>query len=179
MNAVIISEWYTELGNNEKADDYAGIAAKWLEAVEAVLWDAETGIWFDYDLVNSKPRKYFYPSNLVPLWAGCYNKEKVDDIVSTVLDYMKNENDGEGVILDGGIPTTLEQTGEQWDFPNAWPPLQHMIIVGLHDTKNIDAQRVAYELADKWVKSNYIAYTDQNHMYEKVMIIKFKNRRSI
>lgn len=23
----------------------------------------------------------------------------------------------------GGIPTSLIESGEQWDFPNAWPPL--------------------------------------------------------
>ena len=29
-----------------------------------------------------------------------------------------------------GIPTTLIQSGQQWDFPNVWPPLEHMIITG-------------------------------------------------
>lgn len=29
-----------------------------------------------------------------------------------------------------GLPTSLARTGEQWDLPNAWPPLQHMVIAG-------------------------------------------------
>lgn len=30
----------------------------------------------------------------------------------------------------GGIPTSLKESGQQWDYPNAWPPLQHMLIEG-------------------------------------------------
>ena len=26
----------------------------------------------------------------------------------------------------GGIPNSLQETGEQWDFPNAWPPSVQM-----------------------------------------------------
>lgn len=33
-------------------------------------------------------------------------------------------------IFAEGIPTTLIQSGQQWDFPNVWPPLEHMIITG-------------------------------------------------
>lgn len=29
-----------------------------------------------------------------------------------------------------GLPTSLAKTGQQWDMPNAWPPLQHMVIAG-------------------------------------------------
>lgn len=29
-----------------------------------------------------------------------------------------------------GIPTSLRNTGQQWDFPNAWAPLQDLVIRG-------------------------------------------------
>lgn len=29
-----------------------------------------------------------------------------------------------------GVPTSLRESGQQWDYPNAWPPLQHMLIDG-------------------------------------------------
>lgn len=29
-----------------------------------------------------------------------------------------------------GVPTSLWDSGQQWDYPNAWPPLQHMVIEG-------------------------------------------------
>ena len=33
-------------------------------------------------------------------------------------------------LLKRGVQTTTQESGQQWDAPNAWPPLQHMIIEG-------------------------------------------------
>lgn len=135
-----------------------------MKAVEAVLWHEEIGSWLDYDLLNQAKRDYFYPSNIAPLWTGCYDQTKKDSIVRSVLKYLQNKN----VLYPGGIPTTHYHTGEQWDYPNAWPPLQHLMIVGLNNTGNDHAVRLAYEIAENWVRSNYKAFKETNAMYEKV-----------
>ena len=70
----------------------------------------------------------------------------------------------------GGIPTSLEQTNEQWDFPNAWPPLQIIVIQGLIYTKDRDANNLAYELAKNWVYANHKGYLEAKEMFEKVRI---------
>lgn len=36
-----------------------------------------------------------------------------------------------GLVMDGGIVTTLNNNTQQWDFPNAWAPLQWMIVQGI------------------------------------------------
>lgn len=68
----------------------------------------------------------------------------------------------------GGIPTTLQHSGEQWDLPNAWPPLQYMVIMGLLNTGDVWAKELAFEMASRWVRSNFVAYNESGHMYEKV-----------
>ena len=70
----------------------------------------------------------------------------------------------------GGIPTSLEHTGEQWDLPNAWPPLQIIVIQGLMYTNDRDANNLAYELAQNWMYANHKGYLDTNEMFEKVRI---------
>lgn len=47
--------------------------------MQAVLWDEQKGAWFDYDLENMKKNLEFYPSNLAPLWAGCFSDPGVVD----------------------------------------------------------------------------------------------------
>ena len=37
--------------------------------------------------------------------------------------------------------------GQQWDFPNCWPPLQHMVVEGLEKSGHPEAQRLALRLA--------------------------------
>jgi len=70
----------------------------------------------------------------------------------------------------GGIPTSLELSREQWDFPNAWPPLQIIVIQGLIYTNDRDAKNLAYELAQNWVYANHKGYLDTKEMFEKVRI---------
>merc|ERR1711939_1084809 len=33
-----------------------------------------------------------------------------------------------GLLLEGGAATTNVKSSQQWDFPNAWPPLQEILI---------------------------------------------------
>lgn len=50
-----------------------------------------------------------------------------------------------------GIATTLYQTGQQWDYPNGWPPLQHMLIEGAGSYGGPAGSQLAGNLARTWV----------------------------
>ncbi|XP_030756589.1 trehalase-like isoform X2 [Sitophilus oryzae] len=162
-NAVLLSEFNTMFNNKEKARMYTDIGNQWIEATTAVLWHEEIGAWLDYDLYNAVKRDYFYPTNISPLWTGCYNASDKEKIVRSVLKYLQNKN----IMYPGGVPSSVEHTGEQWDYPNAWPPLQHIMIVGLNNTGDEYAVRLAYELAESWIRSNYKAFKESDAMYEK------------
>ena len=60
----------------------------------------------------------------------------------------------------------------RWDFPNGWPPLQHMLVVGLENTGDPRAKALAFDLAQKWLINNYDAYQQSmpNAMFEKVSL---------
>lgn len=51
-----------------------------------------------------------------------------------------------------GIATTLTETGQQWDFPNGWPPLQHMLVAGAARYGGQLGQQLAAQVADAWVR---------------------------
>lgn len=53
--------------------------AQRLAAMDAILWDEQKGAWFDYDLDKGEKNLEFYPSNLTPLWAGCFSDPSVAD----------------------------------------------------------------------------------------------------
>ncbi|XP_014478596.1 PREDICTED: trehalase-like isoform X3 [Dinoponera quadriceps] len=163
-NARLLAKYNRQMGNETKAAYYDDIAEKWKEAVTIVLWHEEVGAWLDYDILNDIKRDYFYPTNILPFWADCYDTSKKADYVSKVLKYLEKS---EIMLNDGGIPTTLEHSGEQWDYPNAWPPLQYFFIMSLDNTGDAWAQRLAYEISERWVRSNYKAFNETHNMYEK------------
>ena len=69
-----------------------------------------------------------------------------------------------------GVPTSLENSGQQWDFPNAWPPLQHVLVESLNQMGTEKAGRLAYSLVQKWIDTNYLSYLEArpHAMFEKV-----------
>jgi len=163
-NANIMSDFYRDLGDAEKFVKYKKLASDWLEAVTQVLWHEEIGVWLDYDTLNHIKRDYFYPTNISPLWTMCYDRENTTHYVSKVMKYLEKS---QIMVNLGGIPTTLEHSGEQWDYPNAWPPLQYIMIMGLELTGDSWAQDLAFEMSEKWVRSNYKAFNESHAMYEK------------
>ena len=53
----------------------------------------------------------------------------------------------------GGVPTSLVKSGQQWDFPNCWPPIEHIMVQGLEATGLPDARHTSHPtpFKIKWV----------------------------
>lgn len=99
------------------------------------------------------------------MWTKAYNISQTDKISAAVLKYideLKLDN------YPGGVPNTFEPTGEQWDFPNVWPPMQYLLIQGLDNLGTEAAKNVSQKWAHRWVKSNFKAYSETRAMFEKV-----------
>ncbi|XP_045507569.1 trehalase-like isoform X2 [Colias croceus] len=163
-NAQLMSEFHALLGNTDKAGYYRNVHAEMLDAIEKVLWHEDVGVWLDFSLESGRRRDYFYPSNIAPLWTGCYDKARKEYYVNRVINYLDKVKVD---IFEGGIPTTFEHSGEQWDYPNAWPPLQYIFVVGLDSTGLPEAKRLANEIATKWVRSNFEVWKQKTAMLEK------------
>ncbi|KAM8818375.1 trehalase [Rhynchonycteris naso] len=157
----LMSKFHTSLGNDAQATKYRNLREQRLAALNAILWDEEKGAWFDYDLENRKKNQEFYPSNLTPLWAGCFSDPAV---VDKALKYLE---DNQILTYQHGIPTSLRNTGQQWDFPNAWAPLQDLVIRGLAKSPSPRTQEVAFQLAQNWIRTNFDVYSRKSAMYEK------------
>jgi Trehalase len=51
------------------------------------------------------------------------------------------------LLMTGGVATTLVVSGQQWDHPNGWAPLQWIAVVGL---KNYNEAQLAAAIAKRW-----------------------------
>lgn len=69
----------------------------------------------------------------------------------------------------------MQASKEQWDYPNAWPPLQAFLIQGLDRTNQRLAQIIAFRLAQVWLSTNYKGFTNYQMMFEKVSSFRKKN----
>ncbi|VIO94258.1 Uncharacterized protein BM_BM1535 [Brugia malayi] len=120
-------------------------------------------------------------TNIVPVDLNallCWNANILKYLATIKLDYGKATDIvnfmKRSKLLDyqNGVPTSLEMnSGEKWDFPNGWAPLQHIIIEGMRKSNNPDVQELAYKLAKKWVLANYHVYQATNQMWDKIDIV--------
>ncbi|XP_024861753.1 trehalase isoform X2 [Kryptolebias marmoratus] len=160
-NERTLASFHRLLGDADSAARYQQAAARRSAGLEALLWDADKGAWFDYDLLTSSRRSEFYPSNLAPVWARCYSEPEMGE---KAMRYLKESG---ALDFPNGVPTSLKASGQQWDFPNAWPPLQHMLIEGLSKLPSAEAQELAFSLAQRWIRTNWLAYDKYQAMFEK------------
>lgn len=164
-NAKILAEFSTRLNNPSKAAEFESKAMEFYTGVQAVLWNEEAGTWLDYDMINERPRNYFVVTNLSPLWTGCFNTSDTARLAARTLAYINSTGIDR---FPAGVPNTLRASGEQWDYPNAWPPMQYTAIEALRALNDTQTDQIALSWTSRWVLTNFLAYNRTRYMFEKV-----------
>jgi alpha,alpha-trehalase len=111
----------TELGDRRAAEVWRARAEARRERVNRLLWDPEAGLYLDYDFRTGRRRRYTFATTFYPLWVGLATREQAAR-VRTSLARLE---------APGGLRTSTEVTGSQWDAPFGWAPLQMIAVQGL------------------------------------------------
>lgn len=165
------------LGNQTVVAKFGNAAKARRLAINSIMWNDNMGQWFDYILDpqqcevqlnktvyiwnENSQQKIASASNFIPLWTGVLSSgdPRVDKVVNALTH--------SGLLFPAGVATSLRKTGQQWDFPNAWPPLQHMIIEGLLFSDSDEGKRLATTIAQRWIQTNFVVFNETGHMLEK------------
>jgi alpha,alpha-trehalase len=124
------------LGNAENARKWKAQAETRKAKMEKYLWDAQRGMFFDYNFVKQQRSTYPYVTVFAPLWAGSATTEQAAAVMKNLSIFEK----------PGGLVMSPNETGGQWDFPYAWAPNQLLADEGMRRYGfNNDADRVSYE----------------------------------
>jgi alpha,alpha-trehalase len=139
------------------------------EAINYLLYNDNYLQWFDYNLETQKQNIDWYPSNLFPLWSHChdFSEEKISKIIENLISQKIFH-------YPAGIPTSIyNTTKQQWDFPNAWPPLQYLLINSLNSINSIKISNFTLNIIQKWITTNYCSWKNSGgYMFEKYDVTK-------
>jgi alpha,alpha-trehalase len=72
------------------------------------------------------------------------------------------------LLQPGGLVTSTVTSGEQWDAPNGWAPLQWMAIQGLNTYGETD---LAATIAKRWMTKVIGVYEETGRLMEKYDVI--------
>ncbi|CAL2040157.1 unnamed protein product [Caenorhabditis brenneri] len=158
-NMKTLSEMYTECGETEDAQYFYNEHRLLRATIRQVLWNEEHNCWFDFDLEEGKHALSFHDTNFFPMYCDSYH-EDLDS--QAIVDYLTTS----GVVsFPGGIPVSLVNSGEQWDFPNCWPPTTWVLLEGL---RKVGQEELALSLVEKWVQKNFNMWrASGGRMFEK------------
>ncbi len=118
-------------------------------------WNEIDGVYADYNWVDQKQTSVKSLAMVYPLFFKMTNQVRADKIAI----YLEKH-----FLKAGGVVTTLHNTGQQWDAPNGWAPLQWMTIIGLENYGHTD---LAITIAERWVALNEKVYANTGKFVEK------------
>jgi alpha,alpha-trehalase len=118
------------------------------------MWDEHEGLYYDYNFQKREVRRYPFVTTFYPLWAGIATPRQAARVAANLRMFERA----------GGLLTSTNVSGSQWDAPYGWAPTQLIAVEGL--------RRYGYEREADRVSANFLSlvlkeFIDHNTIVEK------------
>jgi alpha,alpha-trehalase len=141
------------------AEDFRERVAKRQYAIHRWLWNEHEGAFFDYDQELDRQRENLTAATTVPLFVGVASARQAQRVADIVRSRM---------LAPGGISTTeMIDTGQQWDRPNGWAPLQWMAVQGF---LSYGYRQLANRISHRWLACVSGIYEAEGKLVEKYVL---------
>ncbi|RWT49513.1 alpha,alpha-trehalase [Enterobacter cloacae] len=144
-----------ESGDAASANKYETLATARQKAIESHLWNDKEGWYADYDLKSKKVRNQLTAAALFPLYVKAAAQDRAEKVAAATSSRL---------LKPGGIATTTVNSGQQWDAPNGWAPLQWVAAEGL---QNYGQEKVSMDVTWRFLKNVQHTYDREKKLVEK------------
>ncbi|ELT0932759.1 alpha,alpha-trehalase [Enterobacter roggenkampii] len=144
-----------ESGDAASASKYETLATARQKAIESHLWNDKEGWYADYDLKSKKVRNQLTAAALFPLYVKAAAQDRAEKVAAATSSRL---------LKPGGIATTTVNSGQQWDAPNGWAPLQWVAAEGL---QNYGQEKVSMDVTWRFLKNVQHTYDREKKLVEK------------
>ncbi len=147
-------------GDSAAAVKFEAAAEARKAALLAAAWDVKSGFFYDVrwrngERVTDRPTL----AAAAPLYFGLATADQARGVTARLeRDFMR----------PGGFVTTTIRSGQQWDAPNGWPPLQWVTMEGVRRYGRADIADMA---RDRWLTLNRRTYAAVGKMTEKYDVL--------
>ncbi|MEN2747953.1 alpha,alpha-trehalase TreF [Sphingomonas sp. T9W2] len=150
-----IADGAAKTGDAATARSFGDRAAKRGAAIERWLWSEAEGRYGDYDVKRRQLRGGVTAATAYPLFVGLTTGARAERVAATIERQL---------LAPGGLRSTLVDTGQQWDKPNGWAPLQWIAVSGLDRTGH---KSLADKIAQRFLASVGREYAASGKLVEK------------
>ncbi|EFK6537360.1 alpha,alpha-trehalase [Escherichia coli] len=142
-------------GDNAMANQYETLANARQKGIEKYMWNDQQGWYADYDLKSHKVRNQLTAAALFPLYVNAAAKDRANKMATATKTHL---------LQPGGLNTTSVKSGQQWDAPNGWAPLQWVATEGL---QNYGQKEVAMDISWHFLTNVQHTYDREKKLVEK------------
>jgi alpha,alpha-trehalase len=154
-----IAEAYRLMLQPLLAKRYMLAAERRAHTMQQYLWSEKEQFFMDYDFKTGQPTSHVTLAGVFPLYAKVATSQQAAAVAARIKkDFLKS----------GGLITTLHETGQQWDAPNGWAPLQWIAIEGL---RHYGYHGLANQIKRRWIATNTKVFKAKGKMIEKYDVI--------
>ncbi len=150
-----LSKGYQKVGNTAKAQLYKIKAHARKKAIQKYCWNKQKGFFMDFNFREQAQTDVFSLAGAFPLFLHIANKKQALEVATKIkVSFLKA----------GGVSATFNHTGQQWDAPNGWAPLQWICIKGL---RNYGQYELADTIKNRWLQLIRRVYNNNYKLLEK------------
>jgi alpha,alpha-trehalase len=135
--------------------DFTHRAAARHRAIDRYLWNPQQRLYSDYRWSDGRRTAVLSAATLYPLFESLASTVQAQQVAAVIRDSLLARN---------GLATTRVMSGQQWDAPNGWAPLQWIAVRGLRDS---GAGALAAVIACRWLVNVTTAYQHSGRLVEK------------
>ena len=154
-----LADFYDKLGKAEDAARFQVDAERRKTAIQQIFWNEEVGFYFDFDTKMDAQTGVFSLAAVLPLFVQLATPEQAARVREVLM---------ERFLEQGGLVCTLSDTGQQWDAPNGWAPLQWLAVQGL---RNYGFEPEAKDIATRWLEMIRARFARDKKLLEKYDVI--------
>lgn len=134
---------------------YLSLAEMRKKRIIKYFWNERLNFFSDFDLETRMVSNKLTLAGLYPLFFELAESKEGEQSLETLEKFF---------LKDGGLVTTLKNTGQQWDAPNGWAPLQW---IGYISAIHYGRLPLANEIKNRWLKLNENIFYTTGKMLEK------------
>ena len=151
----MLAKCYALLGDKNTAEKYQQFAANRKTMINNYFWKEDLGLYQDYSIQEKKSTPAQTLATLYPLFLNIAPANRAQK----VLDQIEKK-----FLKKGGLITSLRFSGQQWDAPNAWAPLQYIAYIA---AKNYQRNQLADRIKNNWMSNVESVFKHQGKLTEK------------
>lgn len=142
-------------GDQAASARYATAAASRKAAIQRLMWDDNAGAFADILRTTGKSTGVYSAATVYPLVFGIATPTQAHKVAISLRQRL---------LQVGGVATTTLTSGQQWDFPNGWAPVQWLATEGF---RNYGENDLAYTIASRWTANVHAGYDSLGKLVEK------------